>query len=592
MSTNCGLVLYNSLFGEGFIVDDPTTVFIVTLSQQVERVSLLTNLIKEEMEHSQNGLTERITACLTQLQRSLVHLARQAKNHDEEMKSMRALVNVGQVVNSSLELDEVLELVMDTIVRLTGAERGFLMLRNDAGEMTTSIARDWEQESVNASEFAISRTIINKVMTDGQPVITTNAQQDPRFGGQESIIAYSLRSILCVPFKVKGNITGVIYTDNRIRTGQFTDTERELIMAFADQAAVAIENARLFNSVRRTLAEVTELKNLMDNVFASIASGVITADIADKIMLCNKAAEYILGKHSPELLGHNLDEILPAIAQELPGLVSEVRQSDKHIVGVEYQSLLPNRGEVTLSFNLSPLKDANQTTQGVAIVLDDLTEKKRLQAQRRLFERMVSPAVIEQLDPDKLQLGGKRTGITTLFADIRGFTSFSENLDPEKLVSVLNRYLAAAAKAILSEQGTIDKFMGDAVMAWFNAPIPQEDHALRAIRAALKIRQAVEILRNEIPLEMQRSFGVGIAYGEVVLGLVGTEARLEYTAIGNSVNTAKRIQENAQEGQILISTEVFQLIADSVIVHPVNPIQAKGIRLPVEVYEVVGLRTN
>jgi PAS domain S-box-containing protein len=508
------------------------------------------------------------------------------------MKSMRALVNVGQVVNSSLELDEVLELVMDTIVRLTGAERGFLMLRNDAGEMSTSIARDWEQESVNASEFAISRTIINKVMTDGQPVITTNAQQDPRFGGQQSIIAYNLRSILCVPFKVKGKITGVIYTDNRIRTGQFTEAERELIMAFADQAAAAIENARLYISVRKTLAEVTELKNLMDNVFASIASGVITADVADEILLCNRAAENILGRHSPELVGHNLDEILPAIAQELPGLVTEVRQSDRHIVGVEYQSLLPSRGEVTISFNLSPLKDATQTTQGVAIVLDDLTEKKRLQAQRRLFERMVSPAVIDQLDPDKLQLGGKRTGITTLFADIRGFTSFSENLDPEILVSVLNRYLAAAAKAILAEQGTIDKFMGDAVMAWFNAPIPQEDHAMRAIRAALKIRQAVEELRNEIPADMQRSFGVGISYGEVVLGLVGTEARLEYTAIGNSVNTAKRIQENAQEGQILISTEVFQLIADFVIAHPVNPIQAKGIRLPVEVYEVVGLRTN
>ena len=286
----------------------------------------------------------------------------------------------------------------------------------------------------------------------------------------------------------------------------------------------------------------------------------------------------------------DLDEILPGIDQGLPGLVSEVRQSDRHIVGLEYQPSLPERGVVTLSLNLSPLKDASQTTQGVAIVLDDLTEKKRLEGQRRLFERMVSPAVIELLDPDKLQLGGKRTGITTIFADIRGYTSYSETLEPEVLVSVLNRYLAAAAEAILAERGTIDKFMGDSVMAWFNAPIPQPDHALRAVRAALGIRKAVDRIRGEIPADLQRSFGVGIHYGEAVLGLVGSEARLEYTAIGDSVNTAKRIQENARAGQILISTEVHRLLGDLVVVQPVAPITAKGKRLPLEVYEVLGLR--
>lgn len=573
-------------------MDDVTTIYSLTLSQQVSRLSQLTEIIREDLARRGADVPLRAGQCLIQLSGILAHLEKQVKRHDEELKSMRALVNIGQIVNSSLELPDVLEIVMDTIIRLTGAERGFLMLRDVQGQMTTHIARDWEQESVHADESAISRTIIDRVMSDGQPVITTNAQEDPRFGGQESIIAYSLRSILCVPFKVKGKVTGVIYTDNRMRTGQFTEAERELIMAFSDQAAVAIENARLFDSVRKTLAEVTGLKNLMDNVFASIASGVITANIGDEIMLCNRAAENILGKRSQDLVGHNLDEILPVIGQELPGLVLEVRQSDRHMVGLEYRSSLPARGAVTLSFNLSPLKDASQTTQGVAIVLDDLTEKKRLEAQRRLFERMVSPAVIEQLDPDKLQLGGKRTGITTLFADIRGFTSFSENHDPEVLVSVLNQYLAAAADAILSEQGTIDKFMGDAVMAWFNAPIPQADHALRAIRAAIGIRRAVENLRGKIPMEMQRSFGVGIAFGEVVLGLVGTETRLEYTAIGDSVNTAKRIQENTQAGQILISAEVYAQLGGNVLVKPVVPIVAKGKRLPLVVYEVLGLKAD
>jgi class 3 adenylate cyclase len=236
------------------------------------------------------------------------------------------------------------------------------------------------------------------------------------------------------------------------------------------------------------------------------------------------------------------------------------------------------------------LKDATQRTQGVAIVVDDLTEKKRLEAERRLFERMVSPAVINQLDPDKLKLGGSRVEITTLFADIRGFTRFSEESDPEELVNILNRYLASAADAVLAQQGTIDKFLGDAIMAWFNAPIQQPDHTLRAVRAALTIRAGVQKLQYRLPPEYHLTFGAGIDFGDAVLGLIGTEKRMDYTAIGDSVNTAKRIQENASGGQILISTEAYEFVADQIDARPVEEIHAKGKKEPVTVYEIIGLK--
>ena len=506
-----------------------------------------------------------------------------------------ALTDVIQAINSSLEIDEVLRIVMDTIIRLSKAERGFLMLRNERNEFVTRIARNWEQESLDQSESAISRTVINRVVSEGQPVLTTNAQEDPRFGGQESIIIYNLRSILCVPLRVKGESTGVIYADNRIHAGIFTETERDLLVTFANHAAVALENARLFESVRRTLDEVTELKNLMDNVFASIASGVITADVQHKISLCNRAAQAILGKSNFEMVGHSLEEIFSpgmeaALATQMLQEIDAVHRTDQAIVGKELNFHLPSRGNISLSMNFSPLKDGALATQGVAIVVDDLTEKKRLEAQRRLFERMVSPAVISQLDPDQLQLGGKRLEITTLFADIRGFTSFSEKVSAEQLVAILNRYLAAAADAVLAQEGTIDKFLGDAVMAWFNAPIPQTDHTLRAVKAALGIRAAVQRLQHQLPPEFRLSFGAGIYYGEAVLGLVGTEKRLEYTAIGDSVNTAKRVQENAAANQILIGESAYNFIADKIEARPVEPVLAKGKREPVKVYEVIGLK--
>jgi adenylate cyclase len=248
------------------------------------------------------------------------------------------------------------------------------------------------------------------------------------------------------------------------------------------------------------------------------------------------------------------------------------------------------RGAVALSLNLSPLKDGSLNTQGVAIVLDDLTEKKRLEAQRRMFERMVSPAVINQLDPDKLQLGGVRAEITSLFADIRSFTSISEGLDPITLVAILNQYLGEAADAVLNQEGTIDKFLGDAIMAWFNAPIPQPDHTMRAVRAAVNIRSAVQGLHKKLPQNQHLSFGVGIHFGEAVLGLVGTEKRLEYTAIGDSVNTAKRIQENSAPNQIVISEAALSFVAGKVEVNSLGKIQMKGKAEPMQVYEIIGLK--
>jgi len=570
--------------------DDSTTTSMFTPNKQLKELSRQVLSIRSQLRDSRGSIAEETLSRLTHMASHLDNISKQVERHEAERKDLLALADIGRIVNSSLELNDVLRIVMDTIIRLTGAERGFLMLKNEVGELSIRVARNWEQEFVDSSEFAISRTVINRVAELSKPIVTTNAQEDPRFGEQASIIAYNLRSILCVPLRVKDELTGVIYADNRIRAGIFTEIERDLLAAFANQAAVAIENAQLFESVRRTLAEVTELKNLMDNIFASIASGVITADIRNQILLCNKAAEMILGRSESELLGKVIEDCLPPIGSILCESVFQVRETDEAILGLEIHSHIPERGEVDLRFNLSPLKDASESTQGVAIVLDDLTERKHLEAQRGLFEKMVSPAVINQINPNAIQMGGERNWITTLFSDVRGFTSFSENYAPEQLVSILNQYLAAAAESILAQEGTVDKFMGDAVMAWFNAPIPQADHTLRAVKAALGMSAAIKELYKELPPEFQLGFGTGIHYGPAVLGLVGTESRIDYTAIGDSVNTAKRIQENAAYGQILISEDAYQFVKDEIVVKKVEPIQAKGKRLPLNVFEISGLK--
>ena len=195
-----------------------------------------------------------------------------------------------------------------------------------------------------------------------------------------------------------------------------------------------------------------------------------------ELPLTNSVAEDILGESQANLLGMKVDQISLFNQINISKYLRNVRQLNQQIRGLQFDLQSPTEKSLHLRLNLSPLKDANGTILGAAIVIEDETETRHLEAQRRLFERMVSPVVIDHLNPDELDLGRTRAFITTLFADIRGFTSLSERCDPETLVSVLNRYLGAATEAILLEEGTIDKFMGDAIMAFFNAPIPQNDH--------------------------------------------------------------------------------------------------------------------
>jgi adenylate cyclase len=209
---------------------------------------------------------------------------------------------------------------------------------------------------------------------------------------------------------------------------------------------------------------------------------------------------------------------------------------------------------------------------------------------RGTFERFVSPSVVEQaLDrPESIQLGGKRQEISILFADIRGYTTWSENAEPERVIETLNHYLSLAAEVILGWEGTLDKYFGDGLMAIFNAPEPQNDHVHRAADAALALMKAA----NEVS-EMhghKLSYSVGVNVGEAVVGYIGTDRAVNYTAIGDSINLTKRLQEYAAPGQILVEEAVIRRLGNLAQARPLGELKVKGRKKQAFVYELTGLQ--
>src|SRR3990170_4576018 len=230
----------------------------------------------EPTSHEENlrALRQAIETLLNRSDGPLAAVAKEAKARLEllavrlasrdEQDRLAALYHVSRALGSSLQLDQALNQVMDAVIQLTGAERGFLMLLDrETGELDLQAARNFERKNLDREDMQVSRTVIKEVVRTGEGLVTTNAQTDARFAQQPSVMRYALRSILCVPLRARGEVSGVIYVDNTVKAALFSEREREMLEAFAAQAAVALENARLYTRTDTALAErVAELETL------------------------------------------------------------------------------------------------------------------------------------------------------------------------------------------------------------------------------------------------------------------------------------------------------------------------------------------
>lgn len=400
-----------------------------------------------------------------------------------------------------------------------------------------------------------------------------------------------------VPLRYEGRLSGFFVLGPR-RSGElYNSDDLDFLAAVAAQSALALENARLFINLRRTFDQTLEMKSLMDDIFASIATGVITTNLGRQVTLFNRAAEQILGIPMDQVVGRPLEQAFPALFSDFVYLTETAAQKGAPVYIAEINRVIPSRGELALRVSCAPLFDAYRSAKGATIFFEDLTERRQLEAEqeriRQTFGRVVAPRVRDRLlaDPRNLRLDGSKETVTVLFADLSGFTAYSEKQAPETVFKVLNAYLSLAADAVLEEEGTLDKFMGDAILAIWNSPDPQEDHALRAVRAAAAIlRLTLESHENFTNPLHRLNFRIGIATGPAIVGNVGAKDLFNYTAIGDTVNLAQRLQATAEPGEILLQNTTYEIVAERVAAEALDPIVVRGRQMPVQVYRFMGLK--
>lgn len=239
----------------------------------------------------------------------------------------------------------------------------------------------------------------------------------------------------------------------------------------------------------------------------------------------------------------------------------------------------------TIKQQSAELAEWNRTLEGR--VRDQVEEIERIGRLRRFLSPQIAELVLSQ----EALLQPHRREISVVFCDLRGFTTFSETAEPEESLAVLRDYHQAVGASVFRHEGTLEHFAGDGVMIWFNDPVPQEDHALRAVRMAIAVRErmAEEFVKWE-KRGHKLGFGAGIAMGHATLGRIGFEGRYDYGAVGNVTNLAQRLSAEAKPGQILVSQRVFAAIEAAVESDSVGELVLKGYSRPVPAYSVVALR--
>jgi adenylate cyclase len=389
-----------------------------------------------------------------------------------DYEKLRIAYEVGRSLSLDVNLDSLLQKILDKAFDLLPADRGVILMMDQVSEELKPRVVKWRDESKkdDDSEIVLSKTIVSEVTQNKAAVLSSDATMDDRFSGAHSIIMQGIRSTMSVPLLWREDLLGIVHLDSQIATSAFTEKDLQILTSVANQAASAIQNARLALKIEQEAAT------------------------------------------------------------------------------------------------------------------------------RVQFERLLSPNMVNQIVAGKLQVekGGQLREVTILFADIRGFTAMSERKPAPEIVGMLNEYFEVMVEVLFRYEGTLDKYVGDEIMALFGAPVSHPEAPIRAVHCAVEMQKSLrEFNRTRMAEGLEAiEIGVGINTGEVVFGAMGTSKTMQYTVVGDAVNLASRICSIAKPGEVLITEDTASHSHDKFDMVSLPPVKVKGKEKEVNIYNVTSLKSD
>ena len=504
-------------------------------------------------------------------------LIKEVESKEKEVKlkllELETLFDISLAISSVLDIKELTEEVLWRSVGILNASKGMLLFKNNHNPILKPIATfNWDDEKTLLSK---NLKVFKEIKEKNRGLVLKTNDETPLQ------VKLKEKNLIITPLQAKGKTLGfMILCNKETRKGieAFNPLDLDLLTALSNQAAVAIDNATLFK-------DVTKAKKFNESVLSSIATGVVTINRLGEVDSINKAGLKIMKTKKENVIGNHfmfLFEKDPSVI----GLIEKAEKENKICSEINI-CFITSSQETVVNFSVSPRLGKNEEILGLVLAIEDVTDVSKV---KNTFKRYVSKQVVDELldDDAKLNLGGEEREVTVLFTDIRGFTSMSEKMKPEKVVSTLNEYFSLMIDIVFKYNGTLDKIIGDELMVVYGAPTSSKDDTERALKTAIDMQEEIKtfnknrLKKKENPIYV----GIGINRGLVVSGNIGSREMMDYTVIGDTVNLGARLCSAAGPNEIYVSDYVWENTKDLFNYKKLAPIKVKGKSKKIGIYKI------
>lgn len=565
----------------GFVTRNILCVPIKTAKGDIIGAAQILNKRKGRFTKSDLALFEAMVAQGSLALQSVQFIERVERMRKQELE----FVNIVSEMTSDIKLGSLLQKVMGEATHMLNAERSTLFLHDEkTNELWSEVGQGLESMQIRLPSHL---GIAGAVFTSGKTINIPYAYADLRFNPAfDKKTGFFTRSILCVPVINKyGKVIGVTQVLNK-RGGPFSDEDAARLHAFTAQVSIALENAKLF-------ADVQAMKNYNEAMLESMSNGLITLDEAGKIATCNAACLRILKISANDILRHTAAEFFTNENAWIVEKLKTVMDTGEQQTMID-APLQANEEKLSVNFTVQPLLNADQKRIGSMMVIEDISSEKRLKS---TMSRYMDPGVADRLVASGAELlGGQNVESTVMFSDIRGFTTLTEQLGAQGTVALLNEYFTLMVDCIQHEEGMLDKFIGDAIMAVFGIPVTHEDDADRAVRASIAMMETLNKWNRQRLSEGKPpvNIGIGLNTDTVVSGNIGSSKRMDFTIIGDGVNLASRLESACKQygTRILVSEFTMRKLQGTYRNREIDLVVVKGKTQPVAIYEILAYHTR
>ena len=461
---------------------------------------------------------------------------------------------------------DLFENLLITILSILNASKGMVLLKDEKSGFFNIISNfNLSKEELPNKIIRITKGILKELNESKSSKIVDEPLT-------YELLKSSKKNCIVSPIISGEFVEGVIILfDKESRQGliKFTQKDLRLFDSLSKKVSLAYDNIRLIDSLKSS-------NELVDNIMSSITTGIIMINILGEIEFVNQSAKKIFSLEEEELINNHYFMAF----QTNPKLIELFEKSEiqNEVIYEDNFNIIDSK-EVSHEVNLtlSPVYNENNERSGLVFSFEDLSSINKIKS---TFKKYVSENIVDELlqNDSLLELGGAQNDVCILFSDIRGFTALSETMKPSEVVYLLNTYFEAMIDVVFAHNGTLDKIIGDELMVLYGVPIKNENDSQNAVNTAIEMFKALEKFNKQIEKEKlpKLKIGIGINYGKVVSGNIGSEKQMNYTVIGDAVNLAARLCSHAKSGQIVISESVYGMLEKKEGFENQTPIMVKG----------------